>query len=90
MTPHDFLTALMQLASRCPFRETSGYRSAWGNAHVGSTTRYSAHQFWLGRDVLLDPGVDKGYFVEAARRLGIKVLDEGDHLHLQPLDWAAG
>jgi len=89
MTPHLFLDALMQLAGRFKFRETSGYRSAAGNQLVGGV-KYSSHQFWLGRDVLLDPGEDKDMFLEAARRLGLKVLDEGDHLHVQPLTWSAG
>jgi hypothetical protein len=27
---------------------------------------------------------------ERAMRLGLKLIDEGDHDHLQPLDWRAG
>ena len=89
MTPHTFLDALMQLASRFRFRETSGYRSAAGNQAVGGV-KYSSHQFWLGRDILLDPGEDTVMFTEAARRVGLKVLNEGDHLHVQPATWEKG
>ena len=89
MTPHTFLDALMQLASRFGFRETSGYRSAAGNQAVGGV-KYSSHQFWLGRDILLDPGEDTVMFTEAARRVGLKVLNEGDHLHVQPATWEKG
>ena len=89
MTPHTFLDALMQLAGRFKFRETSGYRSAGGNQIVGGV-KYSSHQFWLGRDILLDPGEDTVMFTEAARRVGLKVLNEGDHLHVQPATWEKG
>ena len=89
MSPHEFLDAKMQLASRYPFRETSGFRSVMDNAAVGGV-HYSAHQFWLGTDIVPRPDVDWKELIEAGRRLGLFVLDEGDHLHLQPLDWKAG
>ena len=89
MGPHEFLDALMSLAGRHRFRETSGYRDPTGNAAVGGKT-YSAHQYWRGRDVILAPGEDKAAFMESARRIGLFALDETDHIHLQPLDWKAG
>lgn len=89
MTPHDFLDARMALASRFAFRETSGYRSAQSNRDVGGVPG-SAHQFWLGVDVVLDPETDTPAFVKAARQLGLFVLVEIDHVHLQPATWAKG
>ena len=89
MSPHDFLSALMALAGRFSFRETSGYRSKAGNTAVGGV-QYTSHQFWLGRDVLLDSGENREEFIEAAKRLGLRPLDEGDHIHLQPAFWAKG
>ena len=89
MSPYDFLSAKMQLAARYPFRETSGFRSAMDNAAVGGV-HYSSHQFWVGADIILHGDVAHTEIIEAGRRLGLLVLDEGDHLHLQPLDWKAG
>ena len=89
MTPHEFLDALMSLAGRHRFRETSGYRAPASNAAVGGKP-FSAHQYWLGRDVILEEGEKAEEFKESARRLGLFVLDEGDHFHLQPRDWRAG
>ena len=89
MTPHEFLDALMQLASRHRFRETSGFRSPASNEGVRGKP-FSAHQYWLARDLLLEPGEDLVVFKESAVRRNLLVLDEGDHLHVQPLDWRAG
>ena len=89
MSPHDFLSAKMQLAARFAFRETSGYRCALDNAAVGGV-HYSSHQFWLGSDIIPRAEVDRKELIEAGRRLGLFVLDEGDHLHLQPATWQAG
>ncbi len=89
MTPHDFLTAKMQLAARYEYRETSGYRAAMPNAAAGGV-HFSAHLFWLGVDVILVHPEETTEFIEAARRVGLRVLDEGDHLHLQPLTWEKG
>ena len=89
MTPHEFLDAMMQLASRHRFRETSGYRARVSNTNVGGKL-FSAHQYWLARDIILEPGESLEETKESTRRLGLLVIDEGDHLHLQPLDWKAG
>lgn len=68
---------------------TSWFRSDIHNAAVGGVA-HSAHRFGLGIDLVFDaprsPERD-ALFVEDARRLGIKVIVEGDHLHLQPLTW---
>ena len=89
MTPHEFLDAMMQLASRHRFRETSGYRHPLANVRVGGKP-FSAHQYWLGRDIILEPGESLEGTKESTRRLGLLLIDEGDHLHVQPLDWKAG
>lgn len=89
MTPHEFLDALMQLASRHRFRETSGYRAPLSNEKVGGKL-FSSHQYWVGRDLILEPGEFLEVFKESATRVKLVVVDEGDHLHLQPLDWKVG
>ena len=89
MTPHTFLDALMQLVSRHRFRETSGYRAPLSNEGVRGKP-FSAHQYWLGRDVVLEPGEDGPTFRESARRLHLLAINEGDHWHLQPIEWEGG
>lgn len=89
MTPFDFLAAKMQLAARYEFRETSGYRCALDNAAVGGV-HYSAHQYWVGTDIIPRGDIDRKELIEAARRLGLFALDEGDHIHLQPVEWLPG
>ena len=89
MTPHAFLDALMQLSARHLFRGTSGYRAPTSNLQVGGKL-FSAHQYWLGQDIVLEAEEPIEVFKESARRVSLLVIDEGDHLHLQPLDWKAG
>jgi hypothetical protein len=89
MTPFDFLQARMALAARFRFRETSGYRSPRANLDAGGVT-HSAHQHFLAVDVILDATADRVAFKLAADRLGLLVLSEEDHEHLQPLDWKPG
>ena len=67
---------------------TSWGRSTKHNTDVGGVPG-SSHRFWRGADVVYDspPAATRA---EYARRLGLKLLPEGDHDHLQPLDWSAG
>lgn len=83
MTPHDFLDMKMALAARFAFRETSGYRHPLWNETVGGAAT-SQHQVWLGTDIVLWYATDLAAFKKQAGRLGLTVVDEGDHLHLQP------
>lgn len=53
--------------------------------------RHSPHEVWLGVDVIYLPPVPApADRVEWGRRLGIRVIVEADHDHLQPLEWEAG
>lgn len=74
----------MALAGLFGFRETSGYRSPQANAAVGGVVG-SLHQTWLAVDIILDDMSPHNRldFMKAATRMGLKVIDEGDHLHLQ-------
>jgi hypothetical protein len=46
----------------------------------------SPHLCWLGADVVYDgPAPEHG--ARWAMRLDLKLIREGDHDHLQPLDW---
>lgn len=88
ISPSELLQAVMALSGRFQFRTTSSFRSRASNTAAGGV-KFSAHQFWLAVDVVLETGQVKADFVESARRLGLLALDEGDHIHLQPADWAA-
>lgn len=68
---------------------TSWGRSTVHNRAVGGVPN-SAHRFWRGADVVYDNPVAVNTRIEAARRLGLLLIPEGDHDHLQPLDWVAG
>ena len=70
---------------------TSWGRSKIHNEAVGGVSG-SAHRFWRGLDVVYD---DKATFTNPKRlidatRLGLLLIPEADHDHLQPLGWAAG
>lgn len=70
---------------------TSWGRTTLRNKAVGGVPG-SSHRFWRGADVVYDStDVWKDpNRIEYARRLGLKIIAEGDHDHLQPLDWSAG
>lgn len=89
MDPVQFLLALMQLYSKYPFSETGGQRTRSRNIYVDGVA-YSPHQFWVGRDVVFDQPEPLGDLEPAARRLGLKIIKELDHHHIQPVDWIAG
>ena len=68
---------------------TSWGRTREHNAAVGGVGT-SAHRFWLGVDVVYDHGLPQLEGARAyAERLGLKLIREVDHDHLQPLDWKA-
>ena len=65
-----------------PVSVTSWWRSESRNKAVGGVHN-SKHLKGLAVDVVLDPGADPGEFVEVAVKLGLRVLEEGDHFHIQ-------
>ena len=64
--------------------ETSGFRTEKRNKAVGGVPN-SRHKVGLGRDIVLDVPVRTEEVCRAARRLGLWVLVEDDHIHLQEL-----
>lgn len=89
LTRAAFLESVYILGLKYGASVTSWFRSDVHNSVVGGVP-HSAHRFGLGVDLVFDklrtPASD-ALFVEDARRLGVKVVVEGDHLHCQPLDW---
>lgn len=90
MTRIEFVEAALMFCELTGGSVTSWKRTIAHNTKVGSTAVNSPHLYGLGVDVVYDAPVLKAVAVERARRLGLKLLRESDHDHLQPLDWAAG
>jgi len=78
----DFVQAVLTLRLRFEFSVTSWGRTDKHNLVVGGKVG-SRHLTWQAVDIRLDNGTDKATFRSAAERLGLKVVDEPDHLHLQ-------
>lgn len=70
------------LALFFPLSVTSWLRSAKRNAQVGGVGD-SRHLLGLAVDVVLDDAGNRDFFTNEAKRLGLQVIDEGDHLHVQ-------
>ena len=73
---------------------TGGSVTSWTwtlrhNANVGGVT-HSGHLYGLAVDVVYDTPQALRLTMERARRLGLKLIREGDHDHLQPATWSAG
>jgi len=82
MTTGEFVEAILTLAREFRFSVTSWGRSPQRNAEVGGHPE-SWHRAWLAVDVVLDAPQDQERFVKRARRLGLQVVMEADHLHLE-------
>ena len=89
MSRADFLDAVFTLGLKYGASVTSWFRSDTRNKAVGGVP-HSAHRYGLGIDLVFDSPPDQDFLLEDARRLGLRVLPEGDHHHVQPLDWSAG
>lgn len=82
MSPLQFHECLITLSTRFAFSQTSGYRTAKRNTAVGGVPD-SRHRLWLAVDVVLDDEAETAAFIKEAKRQGLVVVDEGDHLHIQ-------
>lgn len=91
MTVGEFHEAVYQYCLLTGGYTTSGIRTKKHNAAVGGVP-FSPHLFALGEDILYDDvatHTDPAR-LEIAKRLGLKIVVEGDHDHAQPWDWPAG
>ena len=98
MTFHEFCNAMLQLMCACGGRITSWGRSPFGNDEVGGvSTSYhlllmGVDWVWSEAELMATTVSDKGGATRNGKermkilgpRLGLLVLDEGTHLHLQP------
>ncbi len=84
-----FLDALRSYCAALGASVTSYGRTTAHNHAVGGV-EYSPHRVWLAADVVYDTPPSLAERQELARRLGLMLIVEGDHDHLQPLGWSAG
>lgn len=89
MTRAEFLEAVMMFCELTTGSVTSWKRTVKHNADVGGVPN-SAHLYGLGLDVVYDTAPALPSRLERARRLGLKLIPESDHDHLQPSSWERG
>ena len=77
-----FITTVLNLRVEFAFSVTSWIRSEIRNKEVGGLAT-SYHLLGLAVDVVLDSPADKAGFIKDAKRLGLDVIDEGDHVHVE-------
>ena len=85
MTYREFCSCIRTLQRRFGFTVTSWFRSIKRNAKVGGKPD-SKHLRGLAVDAVLDDMKDakaKKELTDAAHAMGLGVVDEGDHLHIQ-------
>ncbi|MGH8908597.1 MAG: D-Ala-D-Ala carboxypeptidase family metallohydrolase [Egibacteraceae bacterium] len=89
MTPTEFADLARVYRGLTRSSITSAGRTAQHNEDVGGV-KYSAHQVDLAADVQYDEQLDEEYCRQLASRLHLRLVREGDHDHLEPLDWRRG
>lgn len=83
MSPLDFHSLLMAYCMATGGSVTSYGRTLAHNAAVGGVSD-SAHLIWTAADVVYDSGMAADPNRDAlARRLGLMLVHEGDHDHVQ-------
>lgn len=84
MTPLEFADALRAYCARTLGSVTSWGRTPAHNTAVGGVAG-SLHQLWLAGDVVYDKPLLLEVRQQAASRLGLRLVPESDHDHLQAL-----
>ena len=89
MTLAAFAEAVTRYGALAGASATSWFRTREHNTAVGGVA-HSAHLVGLGCDVVYDGStLSVEWRTEWAARLGLRLIPEGDHDHLQPSDWRA-
>ena len=90
MTHADFSDAVLSFCILFEASETSGFRTGLRNEKVGGVP-LSAHRVGLGKDVVYDSTPPNEATAKArAQSLGLKLIREEGHDHLQPWEWLPG
>ena len=84
MTPLQFADALRAYCMASGSSVTSWGRTPNHNKTVGGVTD-SAHLLWIAADVVYDMPGDVPWHDALAARVGLMIVHEGDHDHVQPV-----
>lgn len=80
----DFIYKILTLRIKHAFSVTSYIRTVKRNAAVQGVAD-SYHLIGLAVDAILDDASFQSRFITDCKKMGLKVIDESDHLHIQPL-----
>lgn len=81
---HDeFLDLILDLRNEFVFSITSWIRSPQRNKTVGGMSN-SQHMDGLAVDLVLDDKTKAPALIEKATAMGLKAIDEKDHIHIEP------
>ncbi|KKM75465.1 hypothetical protein LCGC14_1389870 [marine sediment metagenome] len=83
MTYIEFCVAIKTLALHANFSVTSWWRSHERNRKVGGVSG-SWHLSGRAIDLIPDSDMDKAKIIKMAVGHALEVIDEGDHLHIEP------
>jgi hypothetical protein len=89
MNPFQFWNALMGYCYAEGGSVTSYGRTQKHNQAVGGVPN-SGHRYWVAADVVYDSPRPTEERLRVAQGLGLRVIIEDDHDHLQPFDWPKG
>jgi hypothetical protein len=77
-----FCVQIRDLARTHRISVTRWWSSEKHNADVGGLVN-SRHLDGIGCDVIPDPDEDRAEVIHSARQIGLQVVDEGTHIHLE-------
>lgn len=77
-----FAFLINTLTTIYPASVTSWFRTEARNRDVGGSPD-SLHQIGLAVDLIFQRESDRASFTQAAKRLGLQCVFEGDHLHVE-------
>lgn len=83
MTVGEFTGRIYVLGVTFGFSVTSWGRTVARNVAVGGHPE-SYHKRWLAVDAVLDDPSDVAGLRRVSALLGLEVIDEGDHVHIEP------
>lgn len=86
MTVPEFAEAVQAFCKQFSCSVTSWGRTKSRNKKVGGVEG-SPHTHWVGADVVYDVPVEKASLDQFADSIGLYIVHEGDHDHLQPKNW---
>jgi hypothetical protein len=79
-----FARAILRMIQGFSFSVTSWGRTPYHNSHLKPPgDPHSLHLEWIAVDVVLDPGEDLTWFLQAVHDEGLHYLVEADHIHIQ-------